>query len=152
MPELQTKNFGVLPFSAESVFEFPLGLPGFEGRRRFVPVQEPRAAPIIFLQSVEEPSLCFVTMPVLVLDPAYRLQMVEQDLNLLEWHAERQPEVGADVLCLAVLSLRENGSTANLLAPVVVNLKNNKAVQSVAAESNYSLRHPLFPWETCACS
>jgi flagellar assembly factor FliW len=56
------------------------------------------------------------------------------------------------VLCLTVLSIKETGPTANLLAPVVVNLANRRAVQAVALESDYSCQHGLFPLETAACS
>ena len=142
---------GPLLFAPESVFEFPNGLPGFEERRRFLPVQNPRTAPIVFLQSLEEPSLCFTTLPVWVVDPQYRLRVMEQDLEVLELTADRQPRIGDEILCLAVLSIRNTGTTANLLAPVVVNLKNYKAVQAVSAESGYSHRHLLFPQEAVAC-
>lgn len=152
MSTVETTNFGTIVFSPESVFEFPHGLPGFEERRRFVPVQNPQTAPILFLQSLEEPAICFTTVPVLVIDPQYRLQVMDQDLEALAWPAERQPRVGEDVLCLAVLSIRESGPTANLLAPVVVNLGNHKAVQAVQAESDYSHRHSLFPAEAPPCS
>ena len=152
MPVLQTTIFGNIFFAPESVFEFPRGLPGFEERRRFVPVQNPQTAPILFLQSLEEPSLCFVTLPVLVVDPQYRLQLMEPDLEILGWPADRQPRIGEDVLCLAVLSFQKSGTTANLLAPVVVGLNNHKAVQAVAPESDYSHQHALFPQEATVCS
>ena len=56
------------------------------------------------------------------------------------------------MLCLTVLSVRETGPTANLLAPIVVNLRNRKAVQAVAAESDYSHQHALMPEEASVCS
>jgi flagellar assembly factor FliW len=152
MPVQETTNFGTIRFAPESVFEFPLGLPGFEERRLFVPVQNPQTAPILFLQSLEEPSLCFTTIPVLVVDPQYHLRVMEPDLEVLGWQADRQPRIGDDVLCLVVLSFREGGPTANLLAPVVVNLNNHRAVQAVAAESDYSLQHVLLPSEAPVCS
>jgi flagellar assembly factor FliW len=152
MPALPTTNFGTISFTTDSVFEFPRGLPGFEERHLFVPLQHPQTAPVIFLQSLEEPSLCFITLPILVVDPCYRLQVMDQDLEVLDWRADRQPRIGQDVLCLAVLSIRETGPTANLLAPVVVDLNNHKAVQAVAPESDYSHQHPLFPRGATACS
>ena len=151
MPETETANFGTISFTPESVFEFPHGLPGFEDRRRFLPVQNPQNAPIVFLQSIEEPSLCFTTLPIWVIDAQYRLRIMEPDLEALEFPAGRQPLIGADVLCLAVLSIRKTGTTANLLAPVVVNLKNYKAVQAVTPEQGYSHQHLLFPLEAGAC-
>jgi flagellar assembly factor FliW len=151
MPETETTNFGTISFVPESVFEFPNGLPGFEGRRKFLPVQNPRTAPILFLQSLDDPSLCFTTLPIWVVDSQYRLRVTEPDLEILGFPTHRQPRIGDDVLCLAVLSIRKTGTTANLLAPVVVNLKNYRAVQAVSPESGYSHQHPLFPPEATAC-
>jgi flagellar assembly factor FliW len=147
MPETETTNFGTISFAPESVFEFPNGLPGFEERRKFLPVQNPQTAPILFLQSLEEPSLCFTTLPIWVVDPRYRLRIVEQDLEALEFPVDHQPRIGDEVLCLAVLSIRKTGTTANMLAPVVVNLKNYTAVQAVSPESGYSHQHLLFSQE-----
>ena len=151
MPETETANFGPIFFTPESVFEFPNGLPGFEERRRFLPVQNPRTAPIVFLQSLDEPSLCFTTLPIWVVDPLYRLHIMEQDLEVLKFPADHEPRIGSDILCLAVLSIRKTGTTANLLAPVVINLKNYKAVQAVTSDSGYSHQHLLFPQEAVAC-
>jgi len=151
MPEIQTTNFGTIFFAPESVFEFPNGLPGFEERRKFLPIQNPRTAPIFFLQSLEEPNLCFTTLPIWVVEPQYRLHVTEPDLELLGFPTDRQPRIGDEVLCLAVLTIRKTGSTANLLAPIVVNLKTYRAVQAVSAELGYSHRRLLFPPEAAAC-
>ena len=152
MPILETTNFGDISYTPQSVFEFPNGLPGFDHNRRFIPVQNPRTAPILFLQSIEDGSLCFTTIPVRVLDPDYRLLLSEADLEALGYSPEAQPQIGTDVLCVAVLSIRESGATANLLAPIVVNLDNHKAVQAIAADSDYSHQHRLFPQEAPVCS
>ena len=151
MPETETTNFGTISFALESVFEFPNGLPGFEERRKFLPVQNPQTAPILFLQSLEEPSLCFTTLPIWVVDPQYRLRIMEQDLQVLKFPADHKPQIGADILCLAVLCIRKTGTTANLLAPVVVNLKNYKAVQAVTPVSGYSHQQLLFRQEASPC-
>jgi len=152
MPVLETKNFGRIPCGPESELEFPCGLPGFEDRRRFVAVRFEESDPLIFLQSVEDPGLCFITLPVLAVDPQYHLRVSSEDLGHLGMPAARQPQIGKDVLCLAVLSIRESGPTANLLAPVVINLRNRKAVQAVAPESDYSHQHVLQPQEAAVCS
>ena len=152
MPVLDTINFGTISFVLESVFEFPAGLPGFEDSHHFVPVQNPQTAPIVFLQSVEDPALCFTTIPVRVVDPGYQLQIGNEDLATLGWKLKEAPRIGEELLCLAVLSIRESGPTANLLAPVVVHLGTHQAVQAVAPNSSYSHRHPLFPIEAPACS
>jgi flagellar assembly factor FliW len=106
----------------------------------------------VFLQSLEDPALCFITLPVLAVDPQYRLEVSGDDLGQLGLSPGKQPRIGTDVLCLTVVSIRESGPTANLLAPIVVNLRNLKAVQAVALESEYSLQHVLLPEEALVCS
>jgi len=86
-------------------------------------------------------------------DPGYRLAVAAADLRLLGLPANRQPRVGIEVHCLAVLALRETGTTANLLGPIVINLKNLKAVQAVAQAGGYSHQQVLSVQETAAaCS
>ncbi len=145
MPVQETRKFGPIEYEAESAIEFPAGLPGFEERRRFVAVQRPGADPLVFLQSLDDPGLCFVTLPALAVDPKYRLRLDGEDLERLGFSSGRQPRIGPDVLCLAVLSIRAAGPTANLLAPVVVNVENLKAVQAVMPDSGYSHQHALLP-------
>jgi flagellar assembly factor FliW len=152
MPVLPSHYFGSISFEAGSVIEFPRGLPGFEQQRRFLLVQIPPSAPVVFLQSTEDPSLCFPALPVQSVDPRYRLRMADEDLELVGLPTHCQPRLGDDVLCLAVLAFRETGPTANLLAPVVVNLSNQRAVQALDLESGYSHQHALFPPEAASCS
>jgi flagellar assembly factor FliW len=143
MPVVQTSNFGSISYNPDAAMEFPRGLPGFDDRRRFVALQFEDSAPLTFLQSLEIPDLCFITMPVLAVDPQYRLNVSGEDLTELELSPTCQPRIGEDVLCLTVLSLGEDGPTANLLAPVVVNVRNLRAVQAVAPDSGYSHQHAL---------
>ena len=152
MPVMETKNFGKISFEPESELEFPSGLPGFESRRRFVAITFVESEPLVYLQNLEDPDLCFLTMPILSVDPHYKLRVSGEDLRHLGLSQSRQPRIGEDVLCLTVISVRETGPTANLLAPVVVNLSNRKAVQAVAPESDYSHQHVLMPEETAVCS
>jgi flagellar assembly factor FliW len=149
---METKNFGKISFEPESELEFPGGLPGFDSRKRFVAVRFVESDPLIYLQSLEDPDLCFITMPILAVDPGYKLKMNGEDLDRLGLSPARQPAIGEDVLCLTVISVQETGPTANLMAPIVVNLRNRKAVQSVPAESDYSHQHALMPQEASVCS
>jgi flagellar assembly factor FliW len=151
MPSCETKNFGIVSYESGSVMEFPLGLPGFDQLRSFLALQFADSQPLVFLQSLEEHGLCFVTLPVLAADPDYRLQVSREDRELVGLPLTSALHIGRDVLCLAVLSLQTSGPTANLLAPIVVNIANLKGVQAIATESGYSLQHALMAPETVAC-
>jgi len=152
MPVVETKNFGKISFEPESELEFPCGLPGFDSSRRFIAVRFVESDPLVYLQSLEDPGLCFITAPIQAVDPQYRLKVSAEDLAHLGLPAARQPRIGEDVLALTVVSIRETGPTANLLAPVLVNLRNRKAVQAVSEEAGYSHQHAILSEEALACS
>jgi flagellar assembly factor FliW len=149
---MQTTNFGEITYEPDSELEFPGGLPGFEDRKRFVAVRFVENDPLLYLQSLEDPGLCFITMPVLSVDPKYKLTVADDDLSQLGLPSARQPRIGEDVLCLTVVAVRETGPTANLLAPIVINLKNRRGVQAIAPGSDYSHQFELVPEEAAVCS
>jgi len=151
MPSLETRYFGTIDYESEVTVEFPQGLPGFEERRRFLALQFADSQPLVYLQSLEDSGLCFITLPVLAVDPQYQLRVGNEEREQVGLALGRPLRIGEDVLCLAVVSLRESGPTANLLAPIVVNLRNQNAVQAVASESGYSHQHALVPEEAPRC-
>jgi len=144
MPSTPTRDFGQLEYDAHAVLEFPVGLPGFEDETRFALVERPAAAPLVFLQSLSRADLCFVAAPLSTVDPCYELGITREDLARLELDGERQPHEPDEVICLAILTAPERGAlTANLLAPVVINVRTRRAVQAVRADSRYSHQHGL---------
>jgi|SRR5205823_5606320 len=153
MLQLHTKYFGMVSCEPGDLFQFPSGLPAFEEEKSFVPIDLPGKEPLLFLQSVCRPDLCFLCFPILVVDAAYRLSVPAEDLQLLDLPTARQPRIGSEVLVLALLSLKENQSaSANLMAPVVINLRNRRAVQAIRGDAAYSPEHPipgLAPEQTC---
>jgi flagellar assembly factor FliW len=152
MLSFETQHFGNIEFDDASVVVFPAGLPGFEERRRFLALHFPESAPLVYLQSLEDGELCFVALPVRAVDAEYRLCIGEEDLEILGLEGGRQPVIGSDVLALAVVSIRESGLSANLLAPVVVNLNNRLAVQAIAPDSSYSHQYRLTAEKAVVCS
>jgi flagellar assembly factor FliW len=151
MPAVKTKYFGKIPYEPGSEIEFRAGLPAFEERRKFILIQLPKTHPLLFLQSLDDPDVCFPVLRALAVDPHYQLRLEKDDLRRLDLPTSRQPRVGEDIECLAVVALRKDGATANLLAPVIVNLRKMQAVQAVGGDS-YSLQHPLrSPDKAGAC-
>jgi flagellar assembly factor FliW len=152
MPVINTLMLGNISYEPEAAFQFPRGLPGFEERRSFVAIKLPGSEPLVFVQSLEDPGLCFVTLPVGAVEQDYELEMRDEDLELVGFPAGFQPAIGIDVACLVVIAIRETGPTANLLAPLVLNLRTSKAVQAVVASQQYSHQHALVQEEAAVCS
>jgi len=144
MAELISKKFGKLEYREDSVFLFPQGIPAFEQEKEFVPIENPATAGLVYLQSTKTPELCFLALPVTAVDREYQLEVGREDLVVLGLDSHRQPQPGTEVLVLVLLCISAAGPvTANLSAPVVVNLANRRAVQAVRSDSRYSPRQEL---------
>lgn len=153
MRTFSSRHFGSIRYEDDATFTFPAGLPGFEQERCFIPVEHQASKPLVFLQSLTRPELCFITLPVLAVNRDYRLAVSAEDLRALGLASDRQPSIGADVLCLAILSVAEGRlPTANLLAPVVINLKTRRGLQAIQEESAYSHQYPLLAQPEGECS
>jgi len=151
MPCIRTKCFGEMEYSTDAVYRFPHGLPGFETECDFLFLEQPATHPLMFLQSIATPEVCFILLPVLAADPDYKLSLSEEDLALLHLPPGRQPGIGEDVLCAALVCATSEepcGPTVNLLAPVVVNLEEQIGIQAIQTQTKYSHRHPLIPRES----
>ena len=154
MPSFPTTYFGELEYTSDSVFEFPSGIPGFEKHTRFLLVEQAQSHPLVFVQSLLSPELCFIAVPVRVVDPQYRLELSEEDLTSMEFPNSAQPRIGEDVACLALVTVTENADpTANLRSPLVLNLKRKVGFQIIHQDFGYSFRQPIQSCEEAAqCS
>ena len=145
MAQTLTRDFAMIDYDPQTAIDFPQGLPGFGDERRFLLIEKESLAPLVFLQSLMTPELCFLTVSVFVAEPGYQIGNLQEDYEIVT--------PGTDSLWLAILAASPIGFSANLLAPVVVNLKTREAVQAVRSDALYSHQHPL-PWrvDEAACS
>lgn len=144
MPSLETKYFGTLPYSESAVFQFPHGIPGFEEHKRFVLIEVAERAPLVFLQSMAQANLCFAAFPIQTVDRQYQLAIAPEELEDLELDPGRQPALGVDVTVLALISWHgQSRVTANLMAPVVLNLKTRSGLQAIRRDARYSHEHAI---------
>lgn len=142
MPWCNTIHFGRLEYSSASAITFHDGLPGFEAERQFVVIQRPDHHPLVFLQSLQTPELCFPALPVRAIDSGYELRVSEADREVLGF--ENAPVIGETTLALALIALHEDDPTANLLAPIVINLRTQSAAQCIDPDMRYSHRYRLI--------
>jgi flagellar assembly factor FliW len=148
----ETRFFGSVEYDEKSVMVFPDGIPAFEQETRFLAMRQPISEPLVFLQSVANPNVCFATLPAPAACPGYQLNMRPEDLAALDLQKGRQPAIGRDVLCLTIVSWTENSPpTINLLAPIVINLHTLRGRQAIQTDSPYSHRE-LLPLRRAACS
>jgi flagellar assembly factor FliW len=141
--ELATRQFGKVEFEEGSILDFPAGLPGFENKTRFVLLEREEWKPLVAIQSIDSPELCFFALPIEAIDADYQLRMTPEDALTLA--------LTGKPVSLAILSGAEHGHwTANLLAPLVINKEARRGVQAVRSDSLYSHRHPLDRGGLCS--
>jgi len=141
MITVETRYFGAVSEDVGLAIEFPAGLPAFEGECRFLAIEHPRTSPLVLLQSTATADLCFLALPVHSIDPGYRLQMSPEDMGAIGI----ADTAAADIAVLAFIVVDANGGiTANLMAPVIVNRENRRAVQSVRWDGAYAHDHPIL--------
>lgn len=137
---IKTIRFGEMEIEEEQVLTFPLGLLGFPDEKAYVPIQHREKAPLCFLQSLDTPELTFIIAdPFYFLGKGYIIDIPENDLEALEIIS---PE---DIGVYVILTIREQGQriSANLAAPLVINMSNRIGRQIILDNSLYNSQFML---------
>jgi flagellar assembly factor FliW len=142
---VETKYFGRAECTESAVIKFPLGLPGFEHLTDFVCMEQPALRPLAYLQSLSERDTCFLTLPVRAIDPSYDVDINDVEACLLKL-GSAAASIGRNIACLAILCTgSDRMATANLVAPVVINISERIGLQIIQTRSDYDYAHPLPP-------
>jgi flagellar assembly factor FliW len=140
---VETKYFGAVDSQESAIIKFPLGLPGFEALTDFLCLEQPALRPLAYLQSVSDPQICFLTLPVRVIEPSYEVEIGVEEARLLNL-GPALPRIGSDIACLAILCIGpDQVASANLAAPVVINISERIALQVLQTRSGHDCAHPL---------
>lgn len=139
--KLNTLRFGEIEVDDSLIFDFVMPVIGFDNLSKFVIIDSNKEALFKWLQSAEEPDLAFPIISVAGLDYDYSVELSDNIVETLGI------ESADDILIMNITSIpQENphGTTINLLAPLVFNLKNQKAAQIVLSGSGYDISYPMF--------
>lgn len=138
---VKSSLLGELEIEENNIVHFPAGIPAFEQEKQFVIVPMDESGPFYFLQSVSNPDLCLVIAQPFSFFPKYEIDVTDEELVLLGMDSERK-----NLALYVVLTVPEDYklTTANLLAPIIINSENRQAMQYVAVKTSYSTRHYIF--------
>lgn len=142
--KINTKLFGEIEVAEERIIEFTSGMMGFEEYKRFTLIfDSEKKGNIMWLQSMEEPELAFPVMDPMKLLAEYN-PVVED-----EWLAPLGEVTGEeDYYLLTVLTVPSDLTkmTANLRAPVVINMNTRKACQLIVNNEEYIVRYNVYDY------
>ena len=143
--QIKSTRFGEFEVSEELIVQFPEGLPGFEDQKQFAflpyTVDEDNS-PFAYMQSVQDPDLTLLLADPFLFFKHYSLDLNDEDAAQL---GLSDSEETAGVYGVVAVPEKIDQMTVNLVAPIVVNWKEQKGMQIILDRSPYSTKHRLFP-------
>ncbi len=137
---IQTSRFGSVQITKEDLIQFPEGLLGFNDLNNFVLLDDPNDEIFAWLQSCEEPGIAFPVLEPELFTDAYNVKFNKHDLASLGASAE------SSIRSFSIITIPEDPTqmTANLKAPVVINIQKRLGRQCVLQDSHLNIREPIF--------
>lgn len=134
---VESEHLGSLELDDSSVIEFPAGIIGFPELHRYAMVAAEESGIYTWLQSVDEPALAFLAVVPAVFFPDYAPVIPDDECAAI---GLTEPE-DAQLLCLVTVG--DDSVTANLLGPIVLNVRNRTARQVVLADTGLPTKAPI---------
>jgi flagellar assembly factor FliW len=138
---IETVKFGNVEVEESRIFDFVLPVIGFNDLSKYVIIEPNKDNLFKWLQSAEDPDLAFPIISVAALNYDYSIDISDDVIQSLEIkNAE-------SLLVMNITSIPQDnpqGTTINLLAPLIFNLENQKAGQIVLSGSGYDISYPMF--------
>ena len=137
---VETGRFGRITITEAEEIRIPQGLLGFPECTRFCLVDPGDETLILWLQSLDQPNIVFPVLEPKIFKPDYTVRLSAQELRELKLENVNQSAV------FSVLTVPEDISqmSANLKAPLVLNLREQIGRQVVLQENEYSIKHAMF--------
>lgn len=134
--KIKTRDFGIIEVGEDRLYHFSQPLFGFEMYTDFVVLNdEELGGSIAWLQSTQDPELCFILMDPSEFKADYMPELPEEFDSLLG---------GGDCFCWVVAVIPQDFrlSTVNLKSPVFLNPNTRLGAQIILAD-DYPVRFPI---------
>ena len=141
MMTLQGTRFGKIEYAKSDLIHIPEGMIGFEKFSKFVVVHLNEGSPYRWLQSIQEPKLAFLVSVPESFIADYAPEITNEQAESLGL----TPETPHLILVTTTIPAgKPELATANLAAPVVINLETRKAKQVILEDEAYTIRYSIF--------
>jgi flagellar assembly factor FliW len=137
--KIKTYHSGTIDISEEAIITFARGIPAFPDDRRFIFFQPDPGVPFAFMQSLDHLDLAFIVADPFVLFDSYSVEIVP------EWIEELAIKSQEDVMIWVILTVKGKleTATANLKAPVLLNIRSRLGKQVILPTDVYRTNHPI---------
>lgn len=137
--EVQTTRFGALELDEHRVVGFADGIPGFPHFTRALLIEVENNPDYYWLQSIDEGDLAFLTVVPWSFFADYELVLHDDDQAAIALDDAGD----AFICCLVSVDRDKQLFTANLRAPIVVNVAVNRARQIILPDEALSVQAHL---------
>lgn len=137
---IATTRFGKVEAEETDIITFPEGLLGFADLRKFVLLDDPNDEIFTWLQSCESAPIAFPVLDPELFIENLKLNLTKADLEALKLIPGTSPRH------LSIITIPEDPTqmTANLKAPVILNVEQRIARQCVLQDNTLAIREPIF--------
>ena len=137
---VQTSRFGELELRQEDILTFSEGLLGFGDLREFVLIDDLSDEIFIWLQSCENPDIAFPVLESELLSGVCDTTLSKSELQSLRV----QESSGCRFFTIITIPDDLTQMTANLKAPIAINVKERLGRQCVLQDNKLQIREPIF--------
>jgi len=142
LSDIETSRFGPVTFSSSDVIKFVKPILGFNELSEFIIISRPESEPFKWLQSVDDPAVCFVIVDPMLVVNQYTIDVSAHDIKILKG-SEKQEDYQIYVI-VTVPKGRPEQISVNLQGPIVLNVKSLTALQMVLNNPEYNIRYNIF--------
>lgn len=138
--ELTSPIHGKMMYKDDEIINFAKGIPGFDNLKKYIIKEVESDSPFNILQSIEDNDIGFIIIPPFFIHNDYEVKLSEEIIKKLNIE---DPE---DVLLYSIVTLNSKVEdiTANLKAPLVINIKNKKGEQYIIDKEKYSIKEKIY--------
>lgn len=141
MAEIHSRILGKVDVTNKPVITFESRILGFEEYSEFYLLDMDDDSTFQILQSKDNKDICFILIDPFTIFGDYSPNIHDDDIKRLEI---KEP---SELLLLTIVTIPNDDystMTANLLGPLVFNIKTNKAMQCVVQDDKYTTRHLIL--------
>ena len=139
--QYSTSRFGVIDVDEKQVINIKGGLLGFTNLNKYIIIHHRGQGPFVWLQSLERPELAFPLLDPHLVYPDYLLEISREDAG--EIGIESEEEV--TIFVLVAIRSGSRQLQLNMQGPLIINRKNNQAMQFIDHHCSYSGTIELEP-------
>ena len=139
--KINTTKFGEVEIDKSLIFEFISPIIGFNDLKKYTIIDYKPDSPFKWLQSMEDMDLTFPITLCSFFGIDYQFDIPDEEAQNLGI------ESADDIFVCNIANIPSSnpqGATINMLAPIIINTVNKKAMQIILKNTEFEVRHKLF--------